>query len=328
MDNKPIGSDGCRYLGRGLVTSLVLPGHSCFQDQNYYIMQNLYHCISTVFPESVREETYRFLSSYMDDAHKYMEIDFHIEAILNKQEFYERAAFTFHNKPLDRNEYYEMCVDNYYSKIYISYDKKTGCIHFRNDDTDKELFIIENNFGEFIHSIAARDEAFAKALTQIGLACQSPDFCIGFSEFFERIENIEYLEFDFSGSMTLNKSTFFYRAQMSLEFPATLLKDANLPKGEWWIIGQGLGDEDLGTMEGSILVDKVSGCLAFYNPYNPYELVYGPFLARLRNWFVKPEPRIYEEHEFFIIARDTNSFVDMINEYKPRITRYSDLFQR
>jgi hypothetical protein len=119
------------------------------------------------------------------------------------------------------------------------------------------------------------------------------------------------------GSMNMHEKGFFYRAQMFIEFPASPKDDINLPQGEWWSIGGGLGDEDVGSMSGLILVDKLSGQIAYYNHV---EIVLFPMLKRIYDFFVKPKKRNLAEHEFFIISKDIQDFVNAINRHKAKIS--------
>ena len=289
-------------------------------------MKKLYDCISLIFPEDSVDVAYGFFSQHMSDSHKYMDVDFLANSILNRKEFYERATFMTYDfkdeSPYKRDGAYYIGMDVYNSNRNVLYHEETGCVSFHGDEG--KLCIIENNFSDFIHNIAIKDDdGFSEYILHSDINYKSPDFHITFSDFCEKMKDAPSFDFDFvkPGSVGAeHKEGFFYRAQLNLWFPAERIKDSNLPAGEWFCFGFGWGDEDVGSMECSILVDKISGSIAFYKPYIP---IFIPILERIRNFFVKPKPRVYDEYEFFIISTDINDFVDKVKQHRAKITTYT-----
>ena len=282
--------------------------------------------IVTVFPEKDRVYATEFFLKYISPSKGYLEIDFYRNSIETKQNFFERAAFFFLNKPRGRGEYYDLCLGSY-SEDRVCMVKNTGKIVLVKNDNELPTIELADNFSNFVKIVSENDSGFANKLSESGaihhLMNRTQHETTKIEEiraFFDAQNEEEPSEFDFllpDNYRCHTKCSFFYRAQFCIEFPGKQLKETLLPNGDWWEIGYGLGDEDVGQMEGKIIIDRISGNLAYFAPSTPLDNHPG-LIKRFWNYFFPPSTRNeqYEENEFFVFSPDIVHFISALQQYK------------
>lgn len=209
----------------------------------------------------------QFFSRHMSCKYKYMEVDCYQNSIVNQEDFWNKASFTFEIEEL--SDSFFLCYDNCSPRedgIFLQ--KETHEIIFLGKHYQ---FSLSKNFPVFIGSICRKDNSFCELVMSWFpeldiLSLGENDNIPFFNSFYQKIEEYEEpICFDLINQNDflplINKESFFCRSKFALKFPPRFI----IVSGEkYYEIGGGLGNEDVGGTEGGIVVHSETGNIFYY----------------------------------------------------------------
>ena len=227
---------------------------------------NLSEQINRAFPLCDQEYALNFFKKYLGNRY-YPLIELYRKSITNREEFYERAAFVLCSMPVESEKGWIIAESHLRFEWEIVLNKATNEILLQKENL---AFPIANSFSDFIQNIHLVEnlptdfsypELDNNKKSLLKTVFEESDWTT-VNEIYKVLssssdEHVCDLLNDKAPFFT--KNSYYYRGCFNFHYPERRC----LQYGNWWIIGQGAENEDTGPDEGIVLVDCVSGNIAY-----------------------------------------------------------------